>query len=234
MPGTIAIVQARMTSTRLPGKVLADLCGKPLLAYMLDRIRRAKQLDRIVVATTANASDDAIVELCDSLKVESFRGDETDVLSRYHGAARQADAEVVVRLTSDCPMHDPTVIDEGIALYRSAKPDYASNVVLRTYPDGLDVEVFSMSALEKANREADHPFLREHVTPYINGLRGDLPHGDFRLAHFTFGADFSHLRWTVDTARDLERVRGYCGDLPENFTWLQAVALATRHPDLLA
>lgn len=229
----VAIIQARMTSSRLPGKVMADICGKPALQRMIERARRAERLDEIVVATTVNATDGPVVELCKRLGVKVFRGDEADVLGRYLNAAGLARAGVIVRLTADCPMIEPTLIDQAVTTFQSGNWDYVSNAVRRTYPDGLDVEVFSREALERAAREAQHPFLREHVTPYINGKRAGLPHGDFALGDMTFEADFSHVRWAVDTSEDLDRVRRLFALLPENFTWLHALAAATREPELL-
>lgn len=226
-----AIIQARMTSTRLPGKVLADIGGRPLLQRMLDRVRRSARIEKLVVATTTNATDDPVEHLCDSLNVGIFRGSEHDVLARFHGAAEAAGASTVVRLTADCPMNDPMIIDQVIARYLRGDCDYASNAVARTYPDGLDVEVFSRAALDEAHRQAKHPYMREHVTPYIYGCQ--YGGGNFRLAAVCFDADLAHLRWTVDTPADLARVRELFRALPENFTWLEALSLATRRPELL-
>lgn len=223
-----------MTSTRLPGKVLADLGGRPALDFMLARVRRAKRLDAVWVATTGNAADDPVAELCDRRDVPIFRGDEADVLSRYAGAAAAASANTVVRLTADCPMSDPTIIDQGVALFECGDYDYVSNAVIPTYPDGLDVEVFSKAALDRADREARLPFHREHVTPYMrSGSYETLPTGDFRIGHFRAPADFSHLRWTVDTQEDLDAVRRMVAHLPFDFGWLDAVALITRYPELI-
>ena len=229
----IAIIQARMTSTRLPGKVLADIAGKPALQHMLARVAKARRVDDIVVATTINASDDPIVALCDRLGVRHFRGDEQDVLGRYHAAASRAGANTVIRLTADCPMIDPQVIDEAIAAFETGSWDYVSNTVQRTYPDGLDVEVFSYDALKQSMAEATHPALREHVTLYINGKRPAYGYGRFTKQEIVFSADFSHIRWTVDTADDLERVRRLTAMLRDEYTWLEALSVATRHPELL-
>lgn len=229
----VAIVQARMTSSRLPGKVLADICGKPMLQRVIERARRVERLDAILVATTVNASDDPVVELCNRLGVKAFRGDERDALERYGEAAAFAAAVAVLRLTGDCPMIDPGVIDKAIAMFEEGTWDYVSNCNVRTYPDGLDAEVFTRAALDEAVREARHSFLREHVTPYIRGSHPEYGRGPFRIGQVTFEADFSHLRWTVDTAEDLERIRCLVAGLPENFTWLQALAAATRQPELL-
>jgi spore coat polysaccharide biosynthesis protein SpsF len=230
---TVAIIQARMTSTRLPGKVLMDICGKSSLQRMLERVRNAKQLDQVVVATTINASDDPIVELCDKLGCKVFRGDEFDVLGRVLRAAEVENSKVVVRLTADCPMIDPNVIDEIVSAFSIKKYDYLSNTIERTYPDGLDVEVMSINTLREAHRKAVVPFLREHVTPYISGKRPDLGAGDFRIDQIRFSADFSHIRWTLDTKEDLQRIRSLVSKLPENYRWLQALSIATREPDLL-
>ena len=228
-----AVIQARMTSTRLPGKVLADVCGKPMLEQMLKRVRRAESLDQIVVATTENAADDPAVALCERLGVMSYRGDEHDVLGRFLGVARGVGAPILIRLTADCPMIEPALIDQAVAMLRENDFDYVSNTRVRTYPDGLDVEAFTAAALEIASREAIEPELREHVTPYIHGGRKDLPSGNFKRGDLVFDADFGHLRWTVDYPEDLERIRCFFRQLPENFTWLEALSLATRQPDLL-
>ena len=229
----IAIVQARMTSTRLPGKVLADFTGRPMLACMLDRVRRSARLDRVWVATTTNAADDPVAALCGNLGVPVFRGDEHDVLSRYADAARDADAGVVVRLTADCPLADPAVIDEAVGLLLTHGHDYVSNVIERSFPDGLDVEVFTRAALDAADREACSPFQREHVTPYLR--TGRYPDaGTFSVGHLRAPADFSHLRWTVDTADDLAHVTRIAERVPPSCGWLDVVALLVRRPDLLA
>ena len=232
-PINLAIVQARMTSSRLPGKVLLDICGKPSLQRMLERINMASSIDKVVVATTINTSDDLIVELCEKLKVDIFRGDEDDVLGRFCGAAEVAEAEIVIRLTADCPMIDPDVIDEVVSAFSIYNHDYLSNTIDRTYPDGLDIEVMSIDALREAHKKAVAPFLREHVTPYISGRRPDLGAGDFRVGQIRFVADFSHIRWTLDTKEDLQRIRSLVSKLPEDYRWLQALSIATQEPDLL-
>lgn len=232
---TVAIVQARMTSTRLPGKVLADVAGRPLLAFMLARVRRAHGLDAVWVATTTNSTDDPVAALCGDMDVPVFRGDEHDVLGRYAGAARAAKAETVVRLTADCPMIDPALIDQAVELFADGGYDYLSNAIHLSYPDGLDVEVFTAEALILADRDAADPFHREHVTPYMRtGIYPDLACGDFKIGHMTAPADFSHLRWTVDTQEDLDRVRDLITDLPTDFAWHDVLALLTREPERLS
>lgn len=224
----VAIIQARMTSTRLPGKVLMDFAGKPALQHMLERVSKSRRLASICVATTANADDDPVADLCEKMSVPVFRGDEHDVLGRYVLAAERCNADPVVRLTADCPMHDAEVIDAAIAMYCAGGYDYVSNAMRRTYPDGLDVEVMSRATLERTAAEATHPFLREHVTTYIRGSRPDLPKGDFKTGDLVWEEDKSHYRWTLDTAEDLMRIRGYFERLPEGFGWRDALALSAK------
>ena len=229
----IAIIQARMNSSRLPGKVMADICGKPSLECILERVQRARSIHQIIVATTRDPSDNVVVDLCKTLQVNCFRGDENDVLGRFWGAAKAVNAEIVVRLTADCPMIDPDVIDEVVSKFLSADYDYVSNTIERTYPDGLDVEVMSIDALGKADKQAIDPFLREHVTPYITGKRPDLGAGEFSTGQVKFEVGFSHIRWTVDTIEDLDRIRKLVSYLPEGYRWLQALSVATQEPELL-
>lgn len=199
---TVAVVQARMGSTRLPGKVLADLEGRPMLAWVLERLGRARTLDAVAVATSTEPGDDPVAELCRRLDVPVFRGSEEDVLDRYAGAARRFRADAVVRITADCPLVDPEVVDRVIERFRDAGADYASNTLERTYPQGLDVEVFRREALERAAREAREPWERAHVTPYV------YRHPEiFALESVTHDRDLSRHRWTVDTREDLELVR---------------------------
>jgi spore coat polysaccharide biosynthesis protein SpsF len=231
--GVVGIIQARMTSTRLPGKVLADLEGQPMLAHMIGRLRRSSRIRRLIVATTTNSTDDPVDALCRSLGVEVFRGGEHDVLARFVGAARRADARNVARLTADCPMIDPALCDEVVTAFLSGTFDYVSNSVKRTYPDGLDIEVFTLEALLRADANARHPYQREHVTPYMYGMpAGHVPEPP-NMFQVEFQADLSHLRWTLDTADDLVRIRALVARLPKEYTWLQALSVATREPWLL-
>ena len=198
----VAIVQARMTSRRLPGKVLMDLAGAPLLAQELRRLRRAETIDDIVVATTVNETDDPVADLAAAEGVRVFRGDEHDVLGRYLGAAAEAHSDVVVRITADCPLIDPAVVDRVV---RALEPDvdYASNVVTRTFPRGLDCEALHRDTLERVGRQATSAPAREHVTWLINEERPQL----FVRRSVTDEQDNSDLSWTVDEPADLELVR---------------------------
>jgi spore coat polysaccharide biosynthesis protein SpsF len=206
----VIIVQARTTSTRLPGKVLMDLVGRPMLAQQLRRLSHCRCADEIVVATTTNAADDPVTSLAREQGASVFRGSEDDVLGRFVGAARQAEADMVIRTTGDCPLIDPEVVDrvgEELTSHSDAC-DYASNVVRRTYPRGLDAEALFMDVLLRCDRLATTPSQREHVTllPVVD--RKEL----FLIRHVTAPRDHSALRWTVDTKEDLEFVRAvYAG-----------------------
>jgi spore coat polysaccharide biosynthesis protein SpsF len=226
----VAIIQARMGSTRLPGKVLLDLEGETVLARVVNRLRRTRLVDELLVATTDRAGDDAIVKECRGLSIPVSRGDQDDVLDRYFRAAQLAKAEVVVRITSDCPLIDPEITDKTIAAFLAAVPDYASNALVRTYPRGLDTEVISAAALGRAWQQARKPYEREHVTPYIY----EHP-AEFKLLPVTEDGDYSGHRWTVDTPQDLEFVRAIYARLKDNlmFNWRDVLDLLDREPALL-
>lgn len=198
---TVIIVQARMTSTRLPGKVLKTVLGKPLLEYQIERLRRIKSADEIVIATTINDTDQPIVDLCERLSVSYFRGSEDDVLARYHGVAKKYNADIVIRITSDCPVIDPMVCEEAITYFLENQSQY-DYVRLEQYPRGLDTEVFSFNVLDECFREATDKPDREHVTPFI--YRHPMR---YRIKHITCGQDYSHHRWTVDTIEDFELIK---------------------------
>lgn len=220
-----------MTSTRLPGKVLLEVQGRSLLEIQLERLRRCSRVDQIVVATTTNPQDDPLVTLADRLGLASFRGDEMDVLARYAGAARMAGADWIVRVTSDCPLIDPEVVDAVIQLAQDpAKAlDYASNTLDRTFPRGLDAECFTARALFEADAEARLPGEREHVTPFLYRHPGR-----YRIAQYSGEADHSRHRWTVDTPEDFLLVDKLLRALlPVNteFGWRDALVLMEDHPD---
>jgi spore coat polysaccharide biosynthesis protein SpsF (cytidylyltransferase family) len=223
-----AIIQARMTSTRLPGKVLEDLGGEPLLARVVERALRATRLDQVGVATTDRATDDPVADFCRQSGILCFRGDEDDVLDRYRQAAAAFGGDVIVRLTADCPLLDPAVIDRVIEGFESADCDYASNTVKPTFPDGLDTEVFTRKALETAWRDAALTSEREHVTPFI----WKRPE-QFRIRSVEQAVDLSALRWTVDDAADLQFVRAvFAGIEPGQTAMEDVLALLRRHPDI--
>lgn len=228
----VIIVQARMGSSRLPGKVLAPLAGAPMLARQLERLSRCKLADQIVIATTDRPDDTRIVNLAVALGYPSFRGPEDDVLSRFLGAASESQADVIVRVTADCPMIDAGVVDAAIGAYlkNSDRITYVSNSLVRTYPRGLDVEVFSMEVLAVAAAESVSASDREHVTPFIWRQPERFPRYDL-----TDEEDNSDLRWTVDTPEDLELIRElYALLVPDEpaFTYKDALALVRRTPHL--
>ncbi|WP_412067539.1 cytidylyltransferase domain-containing protein [Rubrivirga sp. IMCC43871] len=229
MPRVAAIVQARMGSTRLPGKVLLDLGGKPAIERVVERVGRIDGLTDIVVATTQEAQDDALVEVVERIGgVDVVRGATDDVLGRYCEAARHVDAEVVVRLTGDCPLLCPSVSARVLAAFLAAPCDYASNTLARRFPRGLDTEVIARGALERAAAEARRPDEREHVTPYV-WRRPEA----FRLRSVTDTADHSDLRLTLDTPEDyalLSRVYADLGGRPA-FDYPDLLACLARHPD---
>ena len=227
----VAIIQARIGSTRLPGKVLEDLAGEPMLARVVNRTRRAKTLDTVIVATTTQPDDDAIVSLCKERGWPFFRGSEVDVLDRYYRTASVFKADVVVRVTSDCPLIEPLIIDEVVQECLSHHPeiDYISNSLERTFPRGLDVEVISFIALKRAWQEDTDPALREHVTPYIQR------HPEkFKIRNVANDADYSHMRWTVDTIEDLTFIRKiYNRFQSDEFSWKDVILLLERNPEWL-
>ncbi len=226
----VAIIQARMGSTRLPGKVLMDLAGEPMLARVVNRTRRAAMLDEVVVATTTQPADEAIVRLCVERRWSCFRGSEDDVRDRYYQAAVAHQADVIVRITSDCPLIEPVLVDRVVQEYLAKQPsvDYVSNDIPRpTFPRGLDVEVFSTTVLKRACREDHNPAGREHVTHYIR--RNPAL---FRLAGVTNDLDLSHLRWTVDTEEDLAFARLIFDSFSHNlFSWKDVLSLLVDHPE---
>ena len=229
----LAILQARMSSTRLPGKVLRPILGRPMLGWQIDRIKRSRTIDRLVVATSLEASDDAIQGFCDANGVSCYRGALHDVLARFHGAVEAfGPAEHVIRLTGDCPLIDWTIIDAAVDLQKREGSDIAGNGINRTFPDGLDVEVVSFSALDRAHREATEPGHREHVTQYI--YRNPEK---FRLAHLTQTPDLGLLRWTVDTPADFEMVEKVFAGLAalnNNFLQQDVLRYLDQHPEIVA
>lgn len=199
---TVALIQARMSSSRFPGKVLEDLAGRPMIAYMIDRARRARSLDLVAIITSTDPSDDPLAEFAEQRSMPLFRGALHDVLERYAGAAEAFAANVVVRLTGDCPLIDPDIIDSVVGLRARTGADYCCNIAPPTYADGLDVECFTQAVLERARREARQPAEREHVTLWMrSGARGLL------CENYAGLVDTSHLRLTVDYPDDLEVVR---------------------------
>jgi len=227
----VAIVQARMGSTRLPGKVLMDIGGNTALYRVITRLSRATRINEIVVATTTAPQDDAIVAESKRIGVKWFRGAENDVLGRYCQAANASRANLVVRITSDCPLIDPEIVDQVVEKCVTEKADFACNVIRRSFPRGLDTEVFSTTALMKTEKLAREPYQREHVTPlFYEGQ--DL----FQIVSVSAGRDYSRYRWTLDTPEDLELIRAIYSHFNnnDNFTWREVISLMERLPHLEA
>jgi spore coat polysaccharide biosynthesis protein SpsF len=228
----LAILQARMSSSRLPGKVMADLLGEPMLARQIERLRRCRRLDRLLLATSTEAADDALVELCARIGVDCFRGSLDDVLDRFHAAAAGRGADQIVRLTADCPLADPALIDALVDLHVAGGYDYSCNTLPPRWPDGLDAEVMRAEVLEAAWREAALPSEREHVTRFIY-TRPER----FRLGSLVGETDLSGERWTVDTPEDLALVRAiYAALYPANpaFGTEDILAFLAAHPEIAA
>jgi len=203
----VAIIQARMGSTRLPGKVLMDLNGTPMLGYQVDRVKKSKLIDQVVVATSILLQDDEIASFCENNNISYFRGSENDVLSRYYDAAIKYNADIIVRLTADCPLVDPLVIDRTIELFQKNNLDYSVNTVppeTSQFPDGSDVEVFSMHALEWANKEVVSEEDREHVTFCFWKSKQKK---SFKIAQLGNNENWSKYRFTVDYPEDYEVVK---------------------------
>jgi len=262
----LAIVQARINSSRLPNKVLLDLEGQPMLVRVIERARRARILDQIVIATTSDHSDDPVEALCQERGYLYYRGSPHDLLDRYYQAARLYGAEVIVRITADCPLIDPGVIDHTVMAFLGEENptknvslselrwDFAANRLpppwKRTYPIGLDTEVCSFPALHRAWQEADQPYQREHVMPYIYELERSvhfstldhisserqIPKGFFRVLQVDHSPDYGAYRWTVDTQADLELARKIFAHFEgrDDFTWLEVLELFHDHPELAA
>lgn len=227
----VGLVQARMSSSRLPGKVLQEIEGLPMLHWVLERLRQSELIDSVVVATTTDQSDDKIIEYCTEQDVPVFRGDQYDVLDRFYQAAKANHADIVVRVTADCPLIDPTVVDETISLLLNDQLDFAANRLpppwRRTFPIGLDVEVCTVPALERAWKEATAPHDREHVMPYLY----EEP-GRFKVGIHDADEDFGSARWTVDTPQDLIMMRELFSLLPNpvHASWTEVMQIWQMHP----
>ncbi|MBN1453371.1 MAG: glycosyltransferase family protein [Anaerolineales bacterium] len=247
LPRVIAIIQARMSSSRLPGKVLLDIAGEPMLARVVVRASRATAIHHVLVATTTDASDDPIAAYCDSMGISYTRGSLHDVLDRYYQTA-SSEADIVVRITADCPVIDPVLIDDCINTLLEGSFDFTCNRLpppfTRTYPIGLDTEVCTFAALEKAWNEAKETYHREHVMPYLyEGVEleavssqlsaGISPRG-FKIAQLHHSVDYGTYRWTVDTPEDLEFMRQVYTrfDGRDDFSWKEVLDLVCAEPDL--
>ncbi|AIU68117.1 glycosyltransferase family protein [Vibrio coralliilyticus] len=228
----VAILQARVSSSRLPKKVLKPILGLPMLQRQLERLALCDTIDELILATSDQTSDDELQALVSSIGVKCFRGNLDDVLDRFYQAAKSSNAIHVVRLTGDCPLICPEVVDKVVAHHLDSGADYTSNIAPPTYPDGLDVEVMTISSLEKAWKDAKLQSEREHVTPYIR-----KPESSFYLENVKNDKDLSYLRWTVDEPRDFNFVLEIYSRLYLNnphFTTQDILNVIDNEPELLA
>lgn len=232
MQKIVAIIQARMGSTRLPGKVMNNLCGKTVLAHVIERVKQSKLIDEIIIATTRSKNNDVIVSEAINNGAKIYRGSEEDVLSRYYEATVENNADIVVRITSDCPLIDPFVIDKIIEFYLNNSYELVTNAGMdlsqRTYPRGLDVEVFSSKVLEEAYEKATEKYQREHVTPYIY-------ENSRNIYYYKNDVDFSKYRWTLDTNEDFELIQAVYEELykgKHDFYFKDILKLFNKKPEL--
>jgi spore coat polysaccharide biosynthesis protein SpsF len=249
-PRVIAIIQGRMSSSRLPGKILADIAGQPMLSRVYIRTSRAATVTETIFATTIDSSDNPVAEYCDFAGIPFTRGNLHDVLDRYYQTAKDARADVVVRITADCPVIDPVLIDDCVNTLLEGSFDFVCNRLpppfTRTYPIGLDTEVCTFTALEKAWNEATETFHREHVLPYLyEGVEltaesrtlatGVSPRG-FKIAQLHHTTDFGDYRWTVDTPEDLEFMQQLYARFNErdDFSWGDVLQVVHDNPELAA
>lgn len=225
------ILQARLSSTRLPGKVLKNIVNKPMLALQVERIKVSRLIDHVIIATSIEQDDDAIAHLCEKLDIACFRGNLNDVLDRFYHASKLFPSDHVVRLTGDCPLIEPEIIDQVIALHLTRGADYTSNCLIPCLPDGLDVEIFTSQALTQSWQQAKKPSEREHVTQYI------LNHKEqFTIENYQYSPDLSMHRWTVDEPNDfelVEKIYQYLYPNNPNFTMADVLILLKQHPHLI-
>ena len=225
-----AIIQARVGSTRLPNKVLKDLCGKPVLWHVWNRLRQSKTIDEIVIATTTLTEDDAIEKFCSENNISFSRGSSDDVLDRYYNAAKNYSADTIIRITADCPLIDPQVVDKVVDTFLNGNYDYASNCIKRTFPRGFDTEVFSFLTLEKTHLNATQQHEREHVTSFI------YTHKDlFSIGSYEDKVDRSFHRWTVDTPEDfllIEEIYTALYPIKQLFLFEDILKLFDERPEL--
>lgn len=248
MPKIVAILQARMGSSRLPGKVLLEITGKPMIQHVLERTQRARTLDSVAIATTSDSADDPVADFAVSMDAPFTRGSVHDVLDRYYQAAKAHQADVIVRITADCPLIDPEVVDETINEFLRLKLDFAANRLPppfhRTYPIGLDVEVCTFTALEQAWKQASEAFHREHVMPFLYEgvdlspfnprLETGVSMRGYKIGLLNHVADYGSLRWTVDTPEDLAFMREIFTRLggKTDFNWYDVLQIVQAEPQL--
>jgi len=224
------IIQARMGSSRLPGKILMNLDGKnSVLQYTLNQLKHSKSIDKIIIATTTLHEDDKIIEMSNVMNIQTFRGSTTDVLDRYYKCAKEFSLTNIVRITSDNPLIDPTLVDQAIEKFFEGSFDYVTNCRPRTFPQGTETEVFSYIALEQAWKEAKKPSEREHVTPYFYNNPET-----FKILHIKHPDNLSKLRWTIDREPDLELVKAIISKIKKRPILMKdIISLLENEPDLV-
>ena len=224
-----AIVQARLGSSRFPEKVIKDLNGRTMIEFLIERLRRCKDINEIILATTKNNEDQILQDIGEKNNIKVFRGEVEDVLSRYFNASLETASENIIRITGDCPLIDPEIISFTIKEYLDNNYDYISNAYPPTFPDGLDIEVFSKKLLEETHFKCKNSLFREHVTPWMreNSL--------IKKGTFESKEDFSSMRWTVDEPEDLDVIRFVVNQFngKSNFTWLDVLKLEKNFPEVL-
>jgi spore coat polysaccharide biosynthesis protein SpsF (cytidylyltransferase family) len=225
---TIAIIQARMGSIRLPGKMMILLAGRPIIFHVVNRVKKSKLVDQAVLATSDEKNNEVLIEEVKKYGIDSFVGDENDVLDRFYQCAKKFNADIIVRITGDCPLIDPKIIDKVIEIFQNNQVDYASNVHPPTFPDGFDVEVFSFGVLEKAWQKAKLKSEREHVTPYI------WKNKEFIKKNLKNDKDFSHLRLTIDEKEDLDFLNLLFEKLnTDNYEMSDVIQIIKENPELI-
>ena len=232
MEKIVAIIQARMSSSRLPGKVLKNIAGKPMLVHVMERAMQVKGISQVVVATTTDESDDALETLCQEKGYNCYRGSLNDVLDRFYQAARHFEADVIIRLTADCPLLDVEVVVKTLNAFLETKVDFAANRLpppfTRTYPIGLDTEICSFTALERAWNETSEKYEREHVMPYLYQKEGR-----FKVLRVENDQDYGRWRLTVDTQEDLNLVQAVFDHFgTQAFKWMDVINYLEAHPEI--
>ena len=229
MKKTAIIIQARMGSTRLPGKIMKKILNKPMIEYLIERASKSKMIDDIIVATSDTKENKELIDCLKAKSVKYFIGDENDVLSRYYYTAKKFNIDNIIRVTADCPLIDATIIDDTVKKYYKDKVDYASNIFPRSFPKGLDTEIFSFNSIEKAFNEANSLYDREHVTPYIRES------GKFDISNISYEKDYSYLRLTVDWEEDFKLISKIFNQFKPNifFNWLDVVDELFKNPELI-
>ena len=230
----ICIIQARTSSKRLPRKILAYINGKKCIDRVIERVKRSKLINELWLATTKMKADDILEDIAKKKQLNLFRGSTDNVLSRYYEIAKITNADIIIRVTGDCPLIDYKVINKAIKLFEENTFDYVSNTINRTYPDGLDVEVFSRKTLEKTYKMAKHPFFLEHVTPYMHGkVKKELLHGNFKIGQFLNSTNYSELRLTLDEKSDLKLLNIIFKNIDDFSSWKTVVNFMKKNNKLI-